>query len=357
MEDIKKIYFFVSGSRNLGSSRVRAYMISDRLGGYGIESSVRRVTTRPWWNFSIDRFRDFYENFKILLSVRKKKDVIFLQKTIAQLDFIFLILFFRFFFGKGYFFDFDDAIFLNSRKIALKTSFLCKYAKGVVVGSRYLHDFAVKFNKNTILIPTSVDVLKYSVKKNKNKKIVLGWVGTAKAHYENLRILKPVFEELMKRNFNFEFVLIGAAKNQDVYNLFNSIEGLNISYVDQLDWSNPKNVIELIQNFDIGLMPLEDSEWNKGKCAFKAVEYMACGIPVIISNVGENKFLVKSGIDGFIVNNTSQWVDTILYLAKEEGKRIEIGLRGRGNIEKQYSYQENIPKLISFLNKNSFKRT
>jgi len=67
MEDIKKIYFFVSGSRNLGSSRIRAYTISDMLGDYGIESSVKRVITRPWWNFSSGRFRDFCENFKILI--------------------------------------------------------------------------------------------------------------------------------------------------------------------------------------------------------------------------------------------------------------------------------------------------
>ncbi|MBU4536523.1 glycosyltransferase, partial [Patescibacteria group bacterium] len=101
--------------------------------------------------------------------------------------------------------------------------------------------------------------------------------------------------------------------------------------------------------FDIGIMPLENSEWNKGKCAFKAVEYMACGVPVIISNVGENKFLIKNNVNGFLVENKYDWIKTVSYLILKDKERLEMGLKGRKTIEDRYSYRVNIPKLISFL--------
>ncbi|NCC71644.1 hypothetical protein EOM09_08790, partial [bacterium] len=123
------IYFFVSGDKILASSRTRAYMICDRLAKYKERGEVHRVVMRPFWNFSSPRLKEFFRNFKIFFN-SKKEDVFILQKTISQLDFILIVLFFKIFFNKKIYFDFDDAIFLYSKKMKIKTIILCKISNG-----------------------------------------------------------------------------------------------------------------------------------------------------------------------------------------------------------------------------------
>lgn len=343
-----KIYFFTPGNRRLGSARARVYIVSDHLNNMGVSSEVFQVKMRPVWKLSRDRMKEFLRNIKILYSINKK-DVAYLQKTISQTDFILLILFFKIFLGKNYFFDYDDAIFLYSSRIKFKTNLLLKHAKGVITSSHYLYEYALKLNQNCLLIPTCVNTIIYKPIDKSDDKIIIGWSGLAAAHYENLKILEPVFKNLIEDNINFKFILCGLEeKDSGVKAFFQNIKGLNVEFTNT-NWKDASSIARVIQKFDIGVMPLVENEWNRGKAAFKAIEYMACGVPVVISPTGEGKYVVKNGLNGFLAGNKEEWVLNLKKLIADKKLRGQIGLRGREAVEKKYSYEANIPKLLSFL--------
>ncbi|MBI3631650.1 MAG: glycosyltransferase family 4 protein, partial [Candidatus Staskawiczbacteria bacterium] len=248
-------------------------------------------------------------------------------------------------------FDFDDSIFIHS---FLKTAILTKLSDVVIVGSHYLESWSKKYNQNVYLIPTSIDFASYSghsqKQENGNSKIVVGWIGGATYHYENLKLLVPVFKELVERDLQFKFLLVGALKDQRVYKMFGEIKGLETEMVDELKWSVSGIIPQTIKNFDIGVMPLVNDEWSKGKCSFKAVEYMACSVPAVISLVGENNYLVKNGVNGFVASSTKEWVEAITKLCDDSLLRIKMGKEAERTIANEYSFEANVPKLIKIIN-------
>lgn len=336
----------------LGSSRARVYIVSDKLNEMGVNSQVTRVIMRPWWNLSAERLKDFVKNFRILFSAGKD-DVIYLHKTISQLDFILLVLLFRIFFGKKYYFDFDDAIFLYSQKVALKTKYLCRFAEDVIVASHFLLEYASKVNQNSFIVPMSIDTGAYLTKNYEtvNSEFVVGWVGNGLAHYTNLQFLATVFKRTLSKGIKFSFVLLGTRGSKKIRNLFDSINGLHVSYPDEVNWSYSKN-IEIMRTFDVGVVPLVNDDWHKGKCAFKAIEYMACGVPTIASAVGENNYLIKDGVNGFLAEDENEWFLKLKKLIQDKDLRDKLGKNGRETIENKYSYKMNIPLLLAVIAKS-----
>ena len=143
-----------------------------------------------------------------------------------------------------------------------------------------------------------------------------GWIGNGNNHYKNLILLKPVFKKLIKKKFKFKFKIIGLADNKDILKLFKSINNLNFSYKNHIKWSKIPVIVKNIQKFDVGVMPLIKDEKTSGKCAFKIIEYMGAGIPALASPVGENKHVIRNGIDGYLCKNTNDWVNKFLKLKK-----------------------------------------
>jgi len=345
------IHFFTKGDANAGSSRQRAFLVAEELNKKGIKALVHWP---PIYLISQTRWP---KKFKLLIVILasifsvKKEDIIYLQRTIYNKFFFTLIVFYKSFLGRKMIFDFDDAIYLHS---FFKTKVLTKLADIVIVGSYALADWAKKYNKNVYIIPTSISFATYekysNFKRKQNKKFIIGWIGYAPVHYENLKILKPVFEELLKQGLRFKFILVGSLGSQKIYSLF-KINGLDVKFIDSLNWSDQEAIPKMIQNFDTGLMPLVNTEWNRGKCAFKSLEYMACGVPVIVSPVGESNYLIKDGINGFLANSPEEWSSKIkmIYNNPELIKRIRK--KAQETIKEKYSYEANILKLIEILKK------
>jgi len=344
-----RIAFFTKGDRTVASSRTRVYQVQDKIAKHGIDSKVKHVPGIPWWEISYRRWENFKKIFQLFWGFNSD-DVLYFHRTTSQWDFILLVLFFRIFFLQKYVFDFDDAIFI---RYPLKTWLLTKFASKVVVGSHFLKEYAENLNKKTEIIPTSVDIEIYTPAtdpKNQKEEFIIGWVGGG-THRENLSFLQEVFRESHIKN-KIRFVLLGPDNDPANYcELFRGIDNLNFSYIDQINWKKTrKEIVPLIQRFDLGVMPLKDTPWNRGKCAFKAIEYMACGVPALASDIGENRHLIEHQKNGFIVNNDiSKWSKRLTSIVEKKNQLEEVGKGARERVEKNYSYSANIPALIDFI--------
>jgi len=222
-------------------------------------------------------------------------------------------------------FDFDDAIHLGrrSRKLA---GFLsdCKY---VTPGNPFLAEYALAHNRNVQIIPTVVNTNQYVPARTRVKgKFRVGWSGSESTNRYCLPILRRVIERL-SRDLDFEFVVISNVDPQIEW------DGVQYRFIA---W-NPKDEIENLQLFDIGLMPLLDNDFERGKCGLKAIQYMALGIPALVSPVGVNKEIVDHGVDGFHCNDTEEWVRAIEDLVQNCELRQNMGRKARQKVEQRYS--------------------
>lgn len=337
------IYFFTKGHDNVPSSRRRVFYLADYLKKhFDLDFTINVPVHRPWWELSFRRLRELAANFKLLAKI-KPADVLYLHRPIYQADFILLVLLFRIFGGQKYIFDFDDPIFLHS---PVKTWLLTKLASQVVVGGHFLYDYAVKINKNTQIIPMLLDAKADQPIKDFSRPpevINIGWVGDAKNHLANLKIIAPVLKLLLEKKFAFTFTLIGARGHAGVHKLFN-LPGLDAKIID---WLKPEEVGPEILKFDIALTPLLDTPWVRGKCPLKTYEYMQAGIPVVASNVGEEKFSITNGVNGILVeNDTGLWAEAILKLAHDFELRKNISQLARQTIAEHYSYHSRVAEYL-----------
>ncbi len=169
----------------------------------------------------------------------------------------------------------------------------------------------------------------------KSDRIVIGWTGTHST-LSYLDLVVPVIQSLEKKLHNqFEFHVI-ADKNPN----------FELSSLRFIKWSKESEIQDLLK-FDIGLMPLTDDLWAKGKCGFKALQYMAIGIPVIASPVGVNKNIIDEGVNGFLCKSLSQWEEKIVQLIKDQELRKRMGDAGRFKIVNNYSLDSNSGNFLS----------
>lgn len=244
-----------------------------------------------------------------------------------------------------YIYDFDDAFYLKyqSKRFQFISPFLAnkflpviKRAYCVTAGNNTLKNYASSINENTFLLPTVVDTVRYKVlKKTVTNALTVGWIGSpSTASY-----LKGISKSLsiLGESQDVRLVVIGGKapciKNVDVI---------------ELPWNEDDEVNE-INNFDIGVMPLPDSPWERGKCGFKLIQYMACGLPVIASPIGVNSEIVEHGVNGFLVETDEEWESSLRTLMGDPELRHRMGQAGRAKIERQYSLQVTGPVLTSVI--------
>ena len=238
-----------------------------------------------------------------------------------------------------YIVDYDDAIFhnydMNKNKmfrIFLKNKIdaVMKNASIVMAGNRYLAERAKKAGASKVeLIPTVVDSDKYKPRYEPNDRFTIGWIGSP-ATEKYLQMIIQVLEDL-KKKIDFQFIAVGA-KN------FNA-PGIDYKLHS---WSEDSEADE-IERFDVGIMPLVDEPWERGKCGYKLIQYMACGKPVIASPVGINKEIVEPGINGYLAQNSEEWLDSLLKLNNDVKLRAAIGKNNRKKVEETYSITATAP--------------
>jgi len=252
-------------------------------------------------------------------------------------------------FNKNMIFDIDDAIW--EKPAFVKSMFLsmvdfgwvkkmCNICAGAVVGNRYLDEHVKQWGaKKTIIIPTCIDMAKHTQKKeypNHNNPVIIGWTGV----YNNLGYLDVVKEPLKELSKKYSIQLLIASNG-----LGYKIEGVDVLYEN---WK-PEKEIEYLQKPDIGLMPLIDTPRARGKCAFKALQYMGVGTPVVISPVGMNAEVIEDGVHGYFARTPEEWYDRLERLIKDPVLREQIGKSARDRVKQLYSFEANYPRLKEFL--------
>ncbi len=241
-------------------------------------------------------------------------------------------------------YDFDDAIFLpdvsdaNRRfawlKMPQKTGAICRWSSHVVVGNEYLRQYARRFTPRVTVIPTTIDVEGYPPKPEPTLQDppVIGWSGSLTT-LKHLRTLQPTLQ-LLARNLRFRLKVIGSADYR--------LPGVS---VEAKAWSAADEVNDL-RSFDIGIMPLPNDAWSLGKCGLKALQYMAVGVPSVVSPVGVNTEIIQDGENGFIAEKPEEWIEKILRLIKEPALRERFAAQGRQTVEERYSSRVQSSRLL-----------
>ena len=244
-------------------------------------------------------------------------------------------------------FDFDDAIFLPSAgsanglfrllKFPWKTRTICRLASHVIVGNPYLADYVRQFNERVTVVPSTIDLEKYRIGRRADENVppVIGWSGSPSTlPYLNL-LANPLRELARKERFRLR--VIGA-------------EGLRVSgvEVESLPWRASTEAADL-RAIDIGVMPLPDNGWTRGKCGMKALQYMSLGIPTVCSPVGANSNIIRDGKNGLLAATDEEWVAGLTRLLRSPSLRTRLGDAGRLTVEANYAASVHAPRVYEIL--------
>lgn len=248
-------------------------------------------------------------------------------------------------------YDFDDAIFLPAVSEANRSiSFLkdpgrvaqiIKLSAEVVVGNEYLAAFARRHTPNVTVIPTAVDTTRFvprAVEPVGPRELVVGWIGSPTT-FPYLEALAPLLERVARRQ-PFTLKVSGAGKPV-------RFPGVRVSDVP---WSLNQEVT-LFNSCDAGVYPLTDDDWARGKCGFKAIQFMACGVPVVAAAVGVNREIIADGQNGFLAGSPSEWAEKLERLLLDADLRRRFASAGRETIEARYSLRVTAPRLADIMRK------
>jgi glycosyltransferase involved in cell wall biosynthesis len=181
-----------------------------------------------------------------------------------------------------------------------------------------------------------VDINRYSIRAKTGDQFRIGWIGSpVTAPY--LELIREALGEVIKKT-NARLVLVGAGD-------WDPLQGME---KEVLPWSEDSEVAH-IQSFDVGIMPLPDGPFEQGKCGYKLIQYMACGLPVVASPVGVNTCIIEQGKTGFLASSNTDWVQALIMLSKDTGMRGALGKAGRKKVEQEYSLQVTAPRLLEIL--------
>ena len=354
-----KVIYFTKYSRNGASSRLRSFQYFSHLEDEGID-----VTVSPFFNegylenlysgkktSKLQLLKFYFSRFLSLFTIYKYERVV-IEKELFPYFFSWFekILFFL---DVNYIVDYDDAIFhnydLNKNKIIsyfLKNKIInvMRFSACVIAGNEYLAQKAEDSGaRKIVLLPTVIDAEKYEVKNDyTNLPLVIGWIGSPST-FKYIKKFESVFLKLNKK-FSVELHIVGAKEDSKC--------SKDIKYID---WTE-ENEVALIGKFDIGVMPLENTPWELGKCSYKLIQYMGCGLPVVASAIGMNKEVIREGENGFLVNGENEWIEKLSALITDKELRLAMGKFGRKTVIEKYSLQNNIAILASAIKGNEETR-
>jgi glycosyltransferase involved in cell wall biosynthesis len=250
-------------------------------------------------------------------------------------------------FRKKIIYDFDDAIWLTDKvkegvlekiiRWRSKVSSISRWSYKVSCGNEYLCDYARKYNQHIVLNPTTIDTVGLhipTIEKKSTNNIVVGWTGS----HSTLKYLTGVESALhyLEKKYPLLQILIIADQKPD----------LALRSLIFLPWNKETETADLAMA-DIGIMPLPDDEWAKGKCGFKALQYMSMEIPTIVSPVGVNTKIVEPGVNGFFATTQEEWITTIDLLINDSTLRQRLGENGRKKVVDSYSVDSNASTFLS----------
>jgi glycosyltransferase involved in cell wall biosynthesis len=301
---------FLTQTTELGpASRHRVYQFLPALAKAGVQYEVSPAVLA-------DEYADYFGGSKLIklrhlprIYSRRRRDVlrfpefgaVFIQKQVFPMAWRL---------PGRIIYDFDDAVFGPATERVLRRSSL------VLAGNEFLADYARKFASRVVVIPTVVDTERFKPadRRSQSAATVVGWIGS--------RTTLKYLESLRSGLGEFHVKVIAARRPR--------------WRCDFEPWSLEREV-EQVQSFDIGLAPLADSTWERGKCGLKVLQYMACGIPVIASPVGVQREMIERSGGGVLASSLDEWREKIRWLMQHSDERRAMGAWGRRFVEQNYS--------------------
>lgn len=236
-------------------------------------------------------------------------------------------------------FDFDDAVFMGNEKAV---AWMCTHAGWVTPGNPYLERWARQFSDRVTVVPTVIDTDRYLLQtdamRRPDQPVRVGWSGSSQSIRGDLFPFLGMLTALQKR-LGFELVIVSNAKPEV------PVPDLHWSFVQ---WRAEEEG-RIAERFDVGVMPLVDQEFQRGKCGMKLLQYMAAGIASIASPVGVNSEIVEHGASGFLAATPADWEGAIEVLVRDAALRRSVGQRGRAVCEQRYSIARWLPELDAIL--------
>jgi glycosyltransferase involved in cell wall biosynthesis len=324
---------FLIHSLEVNSCRYRVLQYLPHLNGQGVDASVH-FYQRKW----MDKLK-FYNTLEVydILYIHRKlfppPEFWYIRKKANKIIY-----------------DFDDALMYRSSGSKKPYSFSRRlrfaYMMGrvdfVIAGNQFLKSEVLPYNPNVEVIPTSIDLSRYRLKEDHHQEgtVTIGWLGSGST-LKYLKALMPTLEKIFQKHPHFQLKIV-------------SDEFLDNRFfpVIKRRWSSEEEEADL-KSFDIGVMPLSNDLWAKGKCGLKLLQYQSVGIPVVCTPVGINRDIVEDGVNGFWAEDEDQWEQQLLRLIQNETLRKEMGAKGRNTVEKAYSLEVNAPRILDILKRVS----
>lgn len=327
-----------------GSQRFRFEMFFDLLEKENYSFTQSSFIDEKTWNILYKKgyvfkkiwgtLKGFLRRFLVLFKLYKY-DFVFVHREASPLGPpIFEYLISRVF-RKKMIFDFDDSIWkmdiANENKIASflkqpsKIAKICKWSYKVSAGNDYLAEYARQYNSNTFVVPTIVDTEGYHnrIQNQDAEKVNIGWTGS-NTTIKYLDVIVPAIKRLEEK-YDFTFYVIA---DKDPH--------LDLKSFQFIPWNKATEIEDLIR-FHIGLMPLNNDEWEKGKCGFKAIQYMSLGVPAIATSIGVNQNIIEDGVSGFLILDNADWEEKISLLIENKNLRQSMSEKAREKIVIYYS--------------------
>lgn len=320
----KKI-LFVSKGQQASSTRYRALQYFPNF------------ITAGWQPKHVSISGGFIPVLRTFVAIRNADIVVLLRKTFPYPIFWLLRKL-----SKKLIFDFDDAIFCNTDGSYSKTRMRrfkstisnCDY---IFAGNEYLANEAKKYNPAVDIIPTSVETDKYDLSCEKDDaSFELVWIGS-KSTRKYIAEIIPSLENAAKSIPNLQLKIIADFEL--------SSPELTIKNVQ---WNEHSEAIELCKA-DIGLAPMPENDWTKGKCALKVLQYMAAGLPVISSPSGVNAYVIKDGVNGYLARNSKQWTELLIKISKAETDLKRMGKLGKKRVCAEFSIGVVFQKIMTII--------
>ncbi|HEY9693637.1 MAG TPA: glycosyltransferase family 4 protein [Oculatellaceae cyanobacterium] len=334
------------------SSRYRSYQYLPYLKKLGFEFTVAPLLDNAYLErlpsgkgVVVSAISRAYTQRVWLLLQSQKYDLIWLEKeAFPWIPALLESLLFNS--GVPYLVDYDDALFhrydqhkssLIRQVLGKKIDSVMRRAALVLAGNDYLAQRAHNAGAPRVeILPTVIDLERYPIAQPpNNSQFTIGWIGSPSTS-RYLKEIHPALQEIC-RDGTTKVVAVGATPLE--------LPGVPLEIKP---WSESTEVEEM-QQFDVGIMPLTDTPWEKGKCGFKLIQYMACVRPVIGSPVGVNQQIINQGINGFLSSSREDWIKAFQILKQNQELRERMGKAGRVMVEEKYCLQKTLPDLANFL--------
>lgn len=242
--------------------------------------------------------------------------------------------------GRPLVLDVDDAVWLTSTRARRNFETLVRMSDGVICGNDYIASNVNKWNSNILVLPTAVDTERFRPNGRRiDRRLIIGWSGLH-AGSKYLLGIEPALCRVLHDHREAMLRVVSDAPPE--------FSHLTPEMYEYIRWS-PENEVRTIQEMDIGLMPIDDSPWSRGKCSYKMLLYMACGVPVVVSPFGMNAEVLGYGEVGLGPRSEPEWVDALSRLLLDDAARLAMGKKGRQVVEQHYSLNGLAPRLGKYL--------